>query len=169
MSKNQLIALVGKSNTGKTTTIKKVSEILKNTAGATEILETYEELGASKNDFFVIFEINGIRVGICSRGDISLSLEKDLKKFLENKCTVILCPVRTWGGTQEKCEEFCRSNSFENKKIKQTNIRNLKSYGLDEAPETVGLRDCSNARTAGHIVRLLLKITSELSASKRGV
>ena len=95
---NSLIALRGKSNVGKTTTIKKVYELLiKKYTKINIIVEPLKTI-----DIRIIIEINGIKIGIESQGDQGHEgsrLETSLKLFTENNCQIILCATRTKGAT----------------------------------------------------------------------
>lgn len=111
--KKTILVLRGKSNIGKTTTIKKVYELLKEKypqSNINEIIAKRNTLGEIEYDIKVIIIIDGIKIGIESQGDPGSRLEKSLKYFIDNKCDIILCAARTWGKTNNIIEAY--SNLF---------------------------------------------------------
>lgn len=98
-----IIALQGKSGTGKTTTlgmlIKKVKKIYNTT-----IKETYRD---GQRDLYAIVEINGKKVGITTRGDTEECLEIDFEKM--GNCQLYVCACRTKGGTVEFVEKQAKN------------------------------------------------------------
>jgi hypothetical protein len=104
---NTLIAVRGVAKRGKSTSIKKAYELLKNAYPDAEI-----ELGPKTKDITIIITINitkngvtvKVKVGIESqgdRGDPDSRLVKSLKHFVEIGCKVIICATRTDGKTVE--------------------------------------------------------------------
>ena len=109
-----IIALKGKENIGKSTTIRRLFEKLSKDKSYTLISTTFKKSGG---DFQAIFEKNGKRIGITSYGDTSSLIYKKLKYFLENKCVIAICackiPVRKRGkGTIATVEELTNNPIF---------------------------------------------------------
>ncbi|WP_431287444.1 hypothetical protein [Roseateles chitinivorans] len=89
-----IIALSGAANRGKSTTLRLLIEKIKAkypTAGIEEKL--------FKIDITIILTINGVKVGIETQGDPNSRLGTSLARFVENKCKVIICASRSYGGT----------------------------------------------------------------------
>jgi predicted kinase len=84
----KVICFRGKSNTGKSTIIKKI------------LNEVYNiKLIPDKRDFSLIFEYNRKKIGICSYGDTLDALKKYLKPLINANCDIIICACHTKGGT----------------------------------------------------------------------
>ena len=85
--KNKLFALTGKYDSGKTSTIKLVYNILQEKFNLQKIDD--------KNDIKVIIEINGVKIGIESEGDPQSEgggrLKDSLKEFVSSNCQIIIC------------------------------------------------------------------------------
>lgn len=106
-----IFTLRGRSNIGKTTTIKEVYRLLK--VKYPNLIKN--ELILPKNpqgneDIKVIITIDEINIGIESQGDPGSRLQESLKDFVEENCTIILCAARTWGKTNDLIEVY--SNLF---------------------------------------------------------
>ncbi len=99
----KIIALQGKSNVGKTTTLKQmILTILNN--NLFQLNDNYdrqtiiEGCCKPKGDVQCVFENNGIKIGITTRGDTKECLEEDFSKHFTN-CDMVVCAVHTSGGT----------------------------------------------------------------------
>lgn len=93
MKMNTIIAINGKENTGKTTTIKEINQLLKS-----EYPTSKREYEIHKPDIRVIITINGVKIGIESQGDPG-RLPKSILLFVENQCDIIVCATRSKGQT----------------------------------------------------------------------
>jgi hypothetical protein len=106
-----IFTLRGRSNIGKTTTIKEVYRLLKekhpNLIKNELILPKYPQ---GDEDIKVIIAIDEIKIGIESQGDPGSRLQESLKDFVEENCTIILCVARTRGKTNDLIEVY--SNLF---------------------------------------------------------
>lgn len=89
-----LIALKGRANSGKSSTIKTAYGLLKERNP-----ETLNEVFIDGVDIKVIMTIDGIKVGIESQGDPDSRLGESLKDFSIADCKVIVCATRTRGMT----------------------------------------------------------------------
>mgnify|MGYP001590677526 CR=1 FL=1 len=98
---NKIIALRGVSNVGKSTTIKKVYDLL--TAKYKDATSEPPFLGV---DIRVVLTINGIKIGIESQGDPSGRLEESLSLFVKVGCKVIICATRTRGQTVDAVDNL---------------------------------------------------------------
>lgn len=88
-----IIALQGKPNTGKSTTIKLAyDELLSAEADAT--IHEFRHIG-NPADFFAILEIEGTLIGFVNRGDIEHHLALDLAEMKARDCVVIVCAARS--------------------------------------------------------------------------
>ena len=95
----KIIALRGKANVGKTSTLKKAYEILKNNY---TIENVFKRIDA---EIKVIVIIKGVKIGIESQGDPGYRLKESLKEFAEKECVIIICATRTRGQTVKAVEE----------------------------------------------------------------
>jgi hypothetical protein len=95
------IALSGPGKSGKTTTVRKVYEILSSRRGVAII-----EGPRGRVDIRAVLEINQKLVGIESQGDPGGRLERSLKEFKSLGCTVIVCATRSSGGTFDAVEKL---------------------------------------------------------------
>lgn len=146
----KIIALYGAGNRGKSTTLKMVYQSL---SRSFELLPEKnvrpDEHGAyclnERYDIRVIFIVNGVRVGLESQGDPNSRLEDSLHFFRDNKCRLIVCPTRTWGGTV-KCVERLKPE-FEVEWMKKT-------VADDESSQAV----CNKA-DATKLIRLIKAFT----------
>jgi len=91
-----VIALRGVGDSGKSTTIKMVYSLLSEECKL-QILEEYDGVV----DQWVIFKLNGKKVGIESQGDPGSRLERTLRHFKDEGCDIIVCATRTRGKTNE--------------------------------------------------------------------
>lgn len=91
---NKILALKGVAKIGKSTTIKKVYEMLKSEHRRDlSILVEYVWCV----DVKVILVIKGVKIGIESQGDPGGRLEESLKEFEKAGCAIIICTTRTRG------------------------------------------------------------------------
>jgi len=95
----KVIALKGKANIGKTTTLNIVYQFLLED-GYTQVSGNFRELGNPKmKDFIDILEKDDIKIGIVSMGDYSLKIGSSVRCFLQELddkgCSVSICASRT--------------------------------------------------------------------------
>lgn len=103
-----IITLQGKSNCGKTTTLKRVIEkiIIRRLYSLLPVFsenEILQQCQADKGDVQCVFEYNGKKIGITTRGDTRDVLETDFEKYFSG-CAVVVCAVHTYGETVEYVE-----------------------------------------------------------------
>src|SRR5262245_4644948 len=91
-----MIALWGISNVGKTTTIRQVYDRLKQQGTDVDPGDPVrkEVKGA-------ILEIDGVKIGFISQGDLEEILLEYLEPLIEAGCTIIICATHTRGRTVE--------------------------------------------------------------------
>ena len=99
----KIIALQGKSNIGKTTTLKQmILTIVNNDFFNLEDCYNKEKIirrcNMDKGDVMCVFDCNGVKIGITTRGDTSGCLGEDYLKHFRN-CDIVVCAVHTYGGT----------------------------------------------------------------------
>ncbi len=92
--KKQAIALYGKANSGKSTTLRKLYDLLM--AYPKAHIEIIRPVGV---DFTVIIEVDGILIGIESQGDPCSRLDDSINLFKERGCVIVVCCTRTRGST----------------------------------------------------------------------
>jgi hypothetical protein len=91
--KNKIIALYGRGNSGKTTTL-------------TLVIEAFERFSKAKVirlidgvDIQAIITIDSLKIGIETQGDPNSRLETSLNFFEQEGCVIIICATRTRGKT----------------------------------------------------------------------
>ena len=89
MKSMTIIALWGRQKTGKTTTLKMVYNELK--AKGYSLLHKPDE---NEGDFYAIFEIDGIKVGLFTGGDNAGCLDEPFKAFLKAECAICITASR---------------------------------------------------------------------------
>jgi len=103
----KIIALKGKSNTGKTTSIKRIYEWIKNNY-AIKIITPNTWSG---DDIKTIIKVDGFVIGICSAGDEGSTVKSYMDEFDKNRCDLILCACRTKGQTFQAIQSY-RSKGY---------------------------------------------------------
>jgi predicted kinase len=96
-----MIALWGIGNLGKTTTIRLAYETLRKEA---KVIDPGRR--ARKEVIGAILEIDGVKVGFASQGDLAEILEELLAPLIEAGCLVIICATHTRGGTVETVNQL---------------------------------------------------------------
>ena len=100
-----IIAIKGKSKTGKSTTLKKVYKQLKAKYPSAHITHEKITVGIT-DDVRVIMEVNGQKIGIESLGDYPGDLNDSLDLFIREQCVIIVCATRTKCGTVDAVERL---------------------------------------------------------------
>lgn len=109
---SRIIALKGRGNSGKTTTINMLPNILL-ANGYSRVAGMFQKHGG---DFLDIFENGKKRVGITSSGDTYDLVHNRLTDLVNAKCDVCVCACRTSGGTHTAIYNFTGYTShFEQK------------------------------------------------------
>jgi ABC-type multidrug transport system ATPase subunit len=93
LSVNQVYALCGTTNSGKTSTLSCLIDLLRSKAESV-ILD--EHVGGT--DYRAVFTINGLKIGVSTQGDHVSQVKKHLDA-IESKCDIIFCATRTKGAT----------------------------------------------------------------------
>lgn len=91
---NKVIALSGKSNIGKTSTLKLFIDMLTDKYSPSNI-----EYHIDRQDVRVIYTILSVKVGIETQGDPRSRLPCSLKLFRDEGCKIIVCASRSSGAT----------------------------------------------------------------------
>lgn len=121
----KIFALWGKHDSGKSQTILKVIDVMRNLADEILFEEPYGE--HTGHDVAIVIKIKGVIIGITSRGDREEQLKYNLEIFLEQGCVVILCPTRSQKKTVTYTEKFSRDNNYELVWIEKTRSDDEKS------------------------------------------
>jgi hypothetical protein len=106
-----IIAIHGRSNEGKSETIKKVcSLILQTFPTAIPSLDNIDYNG----DILLTVTINEIKIGIESQGDPNSRMiyDETLRKLANEKCDIIICATRTGGMTVKKVDSIANDYGF---------------------------------------------------------
>jgi Cdc6-like AAA superfamily ATPase len=107
-----IIAIYGKSNSGKTSTIKEISRVL------CERNNISPQLVAEKGeDIYQVLEIQKVKIGIISQGDVGNWVKEYLKELFDRGCTIIICATRTRGSTCDAVKEYGNECSIKWHKI----------------------------------------------------
>ncbi|MGE8281608.1 MAG: hypothetical protein ACN6O2_14385 [Stenotrophomonas sp.] len=101
--KKQLIALRGPSNAGKSTTLHILYKLLLAPPSTKPI--GFKKIGY-KIDFSAIVAINGIKIGIVNRGDVTAPLKKLIDHLAAENCKIIVCAARTKGNVGTMLDSF---------------------------------------------------------------
>lgn len=105
----RVIALQGKSNTGKTTTLKRmILTIIQNNIFDTTLIDNLAKIIKkcllSTGDVKCMFTYKNIKIGVTTRGDARRFLEYDFNEFFKG-CDIVVCAVHTSGETIEYIRE----------------------------------------------------------------
>jgi hypothetical protein len=111
--KKTLIALRGRANSGKTTTIRMVWDKLKLQYSNQWICEK-----KYKHDITAILTIESKRsktkekIGVESQGDPASRLPDSLQLFVQLNCQIIVCATRLQGGTVKAVDDLRRKHGY---------------------------------------------------------
>lgn len=105
---SHIVALKGRANSGKSTTIKLVAQLLQQKYPNAPI----SVLISNTSDIKIIMNINGTKVGIESQGDPNSRLQQSLTDFVNAKCGVIICATRTSGMTFNWVNNYLSSHKI---------------------------------------------------------
>ncbi|WP_038202263.1 hypothetical protein [Xenorhabdus bovienii] len=108
MNTKNMLALKGAGDTGKTTTLKLLIELLKSSNDFTCVCQTSPE----KKEWVAMFTINGIKVGISTAGDDKLTINRRVSKLIKLGCDIIISATRTWGKTVEAINELAKEYHY---------------------------------------------------------
>lgn len=93
----KVIALKGEKDSGKSTTLKKVHELLM-AAGGEQEPDCIKKLGGDPEDIRDVINFAGKKIGIVTQGDYYKEEENSVKKhlvwFKDNKCDIVICAWR---------------------------------------------------------------------------
>lgn len=155
----EVIVLKGRDNSGKTTTLKKVYELLK-AAGGEQEPDCIKNLEGDPEDIRDVINFAGKKIGIVTQGDYGQKEEKKYKNeinlpartslsvrdhlvILEGKgCDIAICACTI---NEENIEEDIKTIKIENKVIKTTFIDK----------EVKSLQEIENTQKAMEIIQLL--------------
>lgn len=93
----KVIALKGKSNQGKTSTIVKVIELLQEKYPSWEVIDVYEMGGKERCCIFITDK--DLKIGITTQGDNEELIKKNVQPLVDDDCKIIICATRTRGAT----------------------------------------------------------------------
>lgn len=115
---NTIIALRGRGNSGKSTTIRLLYDLL--LQNGYQIISS--NFNAASGDFIAVFSKNGKTVGVTSSGDTYNLVHDRLNELINSNCNICLCACRTYDrvppSTNAAIIEFINySNQFIKKTI----------------------------------------------------
>ncbi len=155
----KIIALQGCGGIGKTTTLKKViGEMLAKKVpcidhgvfGGPKSLQTASlpvQL-ASKHDVWAIFDDNGKKIAITSRGDVDNLIKEALNLSSLYNCEIFVCAVRSSGGTV----------AFVKKQATDHYIFHQISVETNDAAKRAALRDEANKAMAQNLLHWIYTV-----------
>jgi hypothetical protein len=136
----QIIVLSGRSNIGKSNTIKIVYERLLTKYPYPSLIILPDTLAETGKEIWVVIKINGKRIGIESRGDNRTLVENALSIFVDYKCDIILCASRTRGESWDAIQAFGSAHDY--------NINRIEKVSKPTQPQ----QDISNIEYAEDII-----------------
>jgi hypothetical protein len=96
-----IIAIYGKSNSGKTSTIKEISRLL-----CQKYHYNPETVAAKGDDIYQVLKKDSFIIGIISQGDVGSWVEEYLAELIKRKCVLIICATRTRGKTCDAVKKY---------------------------------------------------------------
>ncbi len=111
MSQKTVIALCGRRNTGKSTTLKAVRSQIEKLG--TLVKKLRRSQGA---DYADIWKVNGVLVGLTTLGDVPKDLDKYFAAFIGAGCDLIICAHHPEGETQKSVDAL-KAKGFSIKRI----------------------------------------------------
>ncbi len=89
-----IIAIYGKANSGKTSTIKEISRLL-----CQKYHYSSDKVEDKGDDIYQVLTKDSIKIGIISQGDVGSWVEEYLSELAKRECILIICATRTRGKT----------------------------------------------------------------------
>ena len=105
----ELIVLTGVANVGKSATLNRVFELLRERFPS---MKEIAVLRRTRIEIRVVVEIDGMRVGIDSRGDRPEHVKDALDVLLRQRCSIIVCASHTRGGTIDEVRQFSETHRY---------------------------------------------------------
>ena len=105
----KIIALSGKAESGKTTTLNILINLLSIVSDSFEISREYDSMAT--------FTFNDTIISVCTPGDTGDILQENIDYFEEQKCDVCVSAIRTKGAGWNLYKEFAKKNNLEILKI----------------------------------------------------
>lgn len=96
-----ILALRGRGNSGKTTTIEILHEIMIRN-GYIQVPDRYR----ARVDFIDILSKKGKLIGITSSGDTFVRVSQRLEELTGENCNIIICACRTRGGSLDALVQY---------------------------------------------------------------
>jgi hypothetical protein len=139
----KIFALQGVGNSGKSTTLRIFAEMLLDKGFISLTGKNFPEIKLGRTgkpkDFWQIFEVNGLRIGVTSSGDTFDIVRWQIDNLVKFKCEICFCACRTSGATVDAVEETV--GYFKDYPPKKGNKNELTQKSTDEkhALELLGL------------------------------
>jgi len=112
-----IVCLCNKSNSGKTQTLRNLAGIL-----LSKPYECVDWFKPEENpprdvcerpwDIIVEIVLKGKRCGICTRGDVTEEIKRDLPKMIKNNCKIIFCACRSRGTTANAVIKIAKDSKY---------------------------------------------------------
>lgn len=144
--RKSIIALKGKSDSGKSRTINYLYELLKKRKY--EIIKDKQKKGINFN--VAIFKINKIRIGLTTYGDIIGTIDDNLKYLVEEKCKLLICACHNTVYSLKAFKNFPKWHIFFiQKSISPTKVK--------DKMDSINQKDCN--RMFSEIIKLLNQVS----------
>lgn len=129
----RIIVLQGKPNSGKTTTIWYVRDLILKNGGNSIRLNVFGEQVLYKDDFSEKIVFNNLKIGIFSMGDLSNNLSKVIYEYAGKDYDVLVCTLSLYGSKKRANQAI---NTYDAVRVDKTieNNRDLrKQVNLSDA------------------------------------
>jgi hypothetical protein len=114
-NKPRIICISGKSNVGKSETIRELAQILLPFSTRSPVWHKPKSAPSPKNlpiDITLEVWVKNEHIGIHSMGDEEQGIKKALNLFAKNGCSLIFCTCRSKGNTLNAVTDFAKRNSY---------------------------------------------------------
>lgn len=126
-----IFALQENDNSGKTTTITFLVELMKRKGYVVE-LDKYKK---NSKEFFVVLERFKVRIGLCTYGDSFVIITTTCQRLIDEDCCIIVCACHSKGRTVEAVESFEGYRKIFIDKTIAMGLRNQSVVNMNDAEE----------------------------------
>ena len=144
---NLAVIVFGKSNSGKTTTIRAFAEELLSQNHCKRVCGDINQ----KSDFLVCINADGTLIGIASGGDTAEIINHNLTIFLQKGCDIIITAAKSSGKTHDEIINLC--SKFERIWLRQ---RDISIAPINESKEE-RLR-CTSIKSTIELIHSIIKL-----------
>lgn len=124
-----IIVISGKNNTGRTRSIKEACHLF---SGLPKVKKISDGDIECAGDIIHAFEINKIKVGFISSGEVVDDIKKNLDLKLIKKCNIIVCASRASKKTRTVIKDHAKENKYKTCWIGKLTARDGDLCGVDD-------------------------------------